>query len=91
MLVCYEIELNAYHLVLQCAQDYPMNQAIPWDIESNVRRILATPVARAEAEAMYAPFFALLQELTPENLEMALAAIRRRIAEYEANILPNKP
>jgi hypothetical protein len=47
---------------------------------------LAPPVLAVEAEAMYAPFFALLRQLAPQDLEIALASIRRRIAEYDASV-----
>lgn len=91
MLISYEIELTAYNLVLNGAQDKFIQNGIPWDMMSNVRKILKTPSAHAEAEAIYAPFSPLLQRLTPQNVEIALAAIRRRIAEYEANIPPPIP
>ena len=91
MLITYEIELTAYHLVLTKAQDNFIQAGIPWDMISNVRKILKSPAAQAEAEAMYAPFFALQQRLTPENLTVALASIKRRIAEYEASVPPDDP
>ena len=91
MLITYEIELTAYNIVLNGAQDKFIAQGVPWDMMSNVRKILKTPAAQAEAEAMYAPFFALQQQLTQENLEIALASIRRRIAEYNASIPPDEP
>jgi len=89
MLITYEIELTAYNLVLNKAQDNFIEAGIPWDMMSNVRKILKTPACRAEAEAMYAPFFELQQRLTPQSLEIALASIKRRIAEYEASIPPD--
>ena len=88
MLITYEIELTAYRIVLEGAQDKIIHAGIPWDMMSNIGKILKTPAAQAEAEAMYAPFFGLLQQLTPENLKIALAAMKRRIAEYEASIPP---
>jgi hypothetical protein len=91
MLIAYEIELTAYNLVLNGAQEKFIQQGVPWDMMSNVRKILKTPALQVEAEAMYAPFFELLQQLTPENLRVALASIRRRIADHEASIPPDFP
>lgn len=88
MLITYEMELTAYYLVLKHAQDLFIQKAVPWDMESNVRAMLKTPSLQVEAEAMYAPFYELLQQLTPENLRVALASIKRRIADHEANIPP---
>jgi hypothetical protein len=89
MLTAYEVELTAYRIVLDGAQEKFIRNQIPWDMMSNVRKILKTPAAHAEAEAIYAPFSALLQQLTPQNLEIALASIRRRIAEHNANVPPD--
>jgi hypothetical protein len=89
MLIAYEVELTAYRIVLDGAQEKFIRNQIPWDMMSNVRKILKTPAAHAEAEAIYAPFSALLQQLTPQNLEIALASIRRRIAEHNANVPPD--
>jgi 3-deoxy-D-manno-octulosonic-acid transferase len=88
MLITYEIELTAYNLVLNRAQENFIHHGIPWDMMSNVRKILKSPALAAEAEAEYAPFDALLRELTPQNLEIALASIRRRVAHHEASIPP---
>lgn len=89
MLITYEIELTAYNLVLKRAQENFIHEGIPWDMMSNVRKILKTPACQAEAEAMYAPFFALLQQLTPQNLEIALASIRRRMKEHNDSVPPD--
>lgn len=91
MLITYEIELTAYHLVLKQAQTNFISHGIPWDMMSNVRKIVRTPALEAEAEAVYAPFFGLLERLTQENLKVALASIKRRIAEHEASIPPDIP
>jgi 3-deoxy-D-manno-octulosonic-acid transferase len=88
MLITYEIELTAYNIVIESAQDRVIQAGIPWDMRSNVRKILASPALAIEAEAEYAPFAALLQKLTPENLEVALASIRRKIAGHNASIPP---
>jgi 3-deoxy-D-manno-octulosonic-acid transferase len=89
MLITYEIELTAYNVVIEGAQDRIIQAGIPWDMRSNVRKILKSPALQIEAEAEYAPFFGLLQRLTPENLEVALASIRRRIADHEASVPPD--
>jgi hypothetical protein len=83
MLITYEIELTAYHLVLQRAQENFIHHGIPWDMMSNVRKILKSPALAVEAEAEYAPFDALLKQLTPQNMEIALASIKRRIQAHE--------
>jgi hypothetical protein len=86
MLITFEIELTAYHLVLQKAQENFIEAKIPWDMMSNVRGVIKTPALHTEAEAEYAPFFALLQRLTPENLQVALACIRRRAARQNESV-----
>lgn len=72
MLVTYEIELTAFYLVLAEAQEKIIRAEIPWDMQSNVRKIISSPALQVEAEAEYAPFAALLQKLSPENLEIDL-------------------
>ena len=90
LLITYEIELTAYHLVLQKAQENFIDAKVPWDMQSNVRKILASPALHAEAEAEYAPFAALLQKLTPQNMEIALASIKRTIAHRESLAPPKE-
>jgi hypothetical protein len=55
---------------------------------SNVREILKSPALAVEAEAEYAPFDALPKQLTPQNMEIALACIRRRIDRQRSSIPP---
>jgi hypothetical protein len=88
MLIVYEMELTAHYLVTKHAQEKIIQLGVPWDMESNVRKILRSPVLHTEAEAEYAPFAALLQQLTPLNFEIALAAIRRKIADHDAKVSP---
>ena len=90
MLITYEIELTAYNIVIKGAQDRIIQAGIPWDMESNVRKILKSPALAVEAEAEYAPFAALLQKLTPENLEIALAAIKRKIQHHNDSVPPEE-
>jgi hypothetical protein len=89
MLITYEMELTAQHLVLKHAQELIIQAAIPWDMESNVRKILRSPALAVEAESIYAPFAPLLERLTPENLQIALASIKRRIADHNASVPPD--
>jgi 3-deoxy-D-manno-octulosonic-acid transferase len=89
MLITYEIELTAYSLVLNRAQENFIHHGIPWDMMSNVRKILKSPSLAVEAEAEYAPFDALLKQLTPQNLEVALASIRRRMKEHNESVPPD--
>jgi hypothetical protein len=86
MLVTYEMELTAYYIVIKGAQDKLIQAGIPWDLTSNVRKILASPALHAEAEAEYAPFFGLLQKATPQNLQVALASIKRTIQKHRDSI-----
>jgi len=86
MLITYEIELTAYNIVIESAQDKIIQAGIPWDMRSNVRKILSSPALQVEAEAEYAPFAALLQKLTPQNLEIALASIKRKIQDHEDSV-----
>lgn len=79
MLITYEIELTAYSLVLKSAQDKVIQAGIPWDMASNIRKMSGSLALQTEAEAEYAPFFELLQKLTPETLDIALASIKRTI------------
>jgi hypothetical protein len=87
-LIVYEMELTAHYLVTKHAQDKIIQAGIPWDMESNVRKMLKSPALAVEAEAEYAPFAALLQQITPENLEIALAAIRRKIERHDSSVPP---
>ena len=89
MLITFEMELTAYNIVLEGAQDKIIQAGIPWDMRSNVRKIFKSPALAAEAEAEYAPFFALLQRLTLENMGIALACIRRRIDRQQSSIPPD--
>jgi hypothetical protein len=91
MLITFEMELTAYNIVLNGAQDKIIQAGIPWDMASNVRKILKSPALAAEAEAEYAPFFALLQQLTPQNMEISLACIRRRIERQESSVPADEP
>jgi hypothetical protein len=59
MLITFEIELTAYQLVLEKAQDNFIEAGIPWDMMSNVRKILKSPALPREPEAEYVPFAAL--------------------------------
>lgn len=88
MLVTFEMELTAFNIVLESAQERIIQAGVPWDMRSNVRKILKTPALAVEAEAEYAPFYALLQELNPDNLRVALACIRRRIQRQEDSVPP---
>jgi hypothetical protein len=90
MLITFEMELTAYNIVLNGAQDKIIQAGIPWDMMSNVRKILKSPALAVEVEAEYAPFFALLQQLTPQNMEIALACIRRRIERQNSSIPPEE-
>ena len=91
MLITFEMELTAYNIVLDGAQDKIIQAGIPWDMRSNVRKILKSPALAIEVEAEYAPFDALLRQLTPENMEIALACIRRRIDRQNSSIPPEDP
>jgi hypothetical protein len=82
MLITYEVELTAYSLVLKGAQQKIIDAGIPWDMASNIRRMQDSLALQTEAEAEYAPFAALLQKLTPQNLETALSSIRRTIQQH---------
>jgi hypothetical protein len=88
MLIVYEMELTAHYLVTKHAQDLVIQAGIPWDMESNIRKMLKSPALHIEAEAEYASFAALLQKATPESLEIALAAIRRKIEQHDASVPP---
>lgn len=79
MLITFEMELTAYNLVLEEAQNKIIRTGIPWDMRSNVREMLRSQALAVEAEAEYAPFAGLLQKMSPGNLDVALACIRRRI------------
>jgi hypothetical protein len=89
MLIVFEMELTAYYLVLQKAQERIIQAGIPWDMASNVRAMLKSPALAVEAEAEYAPFASLLQRISQENLEVALACMRRRIERQTSS--PNPP
>jgi hypothetical protein len=88
VLITFEMELTAYKLVLDGAQDKIIQAGIPWDMASNVRKLLKSPALAVEAEAEYAPFAGLLQKMSPETLETALACIRRRIDRQNSSIPP---
>jgi hypothetical protein len=90
MLITYEMELTAYSLVLEKAQENFVSHGIPWDMMSNVRKVLKSPALAAEAEAEYAPFYALLQRITPENLAAAQACMKRRMDHHNASIPPEE-
>ena len=89
MLITYEMELEAYSLVLRRAQENFIHEGIPWDMESNLRKIVGSPALAAAAEAEYASFFGLLERLTPENLQIALAAIKRKLQKHEDSVPPD--
>lgn len=91
MVIAFEMELTAYKIVLEGAQDKIIQAGIPWDMRSNLRQILKSPALAVEAEAEYAPFAALLQRITPENLAAAQACMKRRIARQNADIPPEEP
>jgi hypothetical protein len=88
MLITYEMELTAYHLVIKGAQERIIQAGIPWDMQSNVRKIMKSPALAAEAEAEYAPFAELLQKASPDSLEVALACIRRKIQHHNDSVPP---
>lgn len=90
MLITFEKELTAYNIVLKGAQDKIIQAGLPWDMESNVRKILKSPALAVECEAEYAPFDALLRQLTPQNMEIALACIRRRIDRQNSSVPPEE-
>jgi hypothetical protein len=83
MLISYEVELTAYSLVLKEAQKRITATGNPWDLANNIRKMQDSLALQTEAEAEYAPFAALLQKLTPQNLEIALASIRRTIQQHD--------
>jgi hypothetical protein len=83
MLIGHEIKVKACNLALQRAQQKFIDAQVPWDLMGETGKILTFPTLRQEAEAEYAPVAALLQQLTPENLEIALAMVRRRIKAHE--------
>lgn len=89
MLITYEIELTAYSLVLQKAQENFLHAGVPWDMTSNLRKIIKSSALAIEAEAEYAPFASLLQGLTQDNLAAAMACIQRRMDRHNANIPPD--
>jgi hypothetical protein len=89
MLITFETELTAYHIVLKAAQERIIKAEIPWDMESNIRKILRSPALAVEAEAEYAPFAALLQRISPETLIIAQDCIRRRIDRQISSIPPD--
>jgi len=88
MLITYEIELTAYHLVLEKAQERIIQASIPWDMTSNLRKMANSSALQTEAEAGYAPFFGLLQTISPQSLDAALECIRTRIEHQNQSSPP---
>lgn len=59
MLIAFEMELTAYYLVLQKAQERIIQAGIPWDMASNVRTMLKTPALqqRQKPNMRHSPHF----------------------------------
>ena len=74
---------DSFSLVLKEAQKRITATGNPWDLANNIRKMQDSLALQTEAEAEYAPFAALLQKLTPQNLEIALASIRRTIQQHD--------
>jgi hypothetical protein len=84
LLIMYEEELTAYHLVIRAAKKrVPPTQ---WDFDASFRKVLRAPGLHAEAEAEYAELEPLLHPISdielPAALDRAASALERRLANY---------
>jgi hypothetical protein len=89
LLTLYEVELTSYHLVLRMVENEATNAGLPFKIRENLENLASTPALHAEAEAEYATFSGLLRSASPDNLDSALAAIRRIIAHRTGRPSPD--
>lgn len=85
LLILYEEELTAYHLMYKAVKKkVPVSQL---DVDAGLRRVLSAPGLHAEAEAEYAELEPLLHSISdtelPAALDRATATLERRIANFQ--------
>jgi len=79
LLITYEIELTTYETVYEAVSGKVQEAGVEIDVRKLLRHVSSSRSLHAEAEAEYAAFFGLLEGITPDTLDGALASIRQII------------
>jgi hypothetical protein len=79
LLITYEIELTTYQTVYEAVSNKIAEAGVEIDLRKMLRHVSTSPSLHAEAEAEYAAFFGILETITPETLDGALASIKQTI------------
>jgi hypothetical protein len=79
LLITYEIELTTYQTVYEAVSRKVQEAGVEIDVRKLLRHVSSSLSLHAEAEAEYAAFFGLLEAITPETIDGALASIRQTI------------
>jgi hypothetical protein len=79
LLITYEIELTTYQTVYEAVSRKVQEAGVEIDVRKLLRHVSSSLSLQTEAEAEYAAFFGLLEGITPERLDGALASIRQTI------------